>query len=677
MNQVEGNASADEGGAKRRLRRQGRGHHAVLDAGAAQLAAWCLLGLLNQILIIVRLPAASTDTRLLHHAYDAGQLLALGVLSLVFVRLAQLGLPRLPRAIAGRWARAALVGAAVFVVSMATVDEDVSNLASRLDVRLAFVRVAASLAFGVALSATLLLRRVASGPVRPVLFIVGVAVAVGNAFLLDGDYFTLHLMAAWLGALLIGYALEGSWVGGLGRWCGLGRPSRMVGVGLLAAAGAAAVLVPPRNDVLRRMYCLSSSVVAPIAGRYYPDRTGIELDKVPARYRHSPWFRDRSRQPTVPPSRVFRPKQPPIVLFFTIEAMRADVLEKRKYERYLPELHKLRKTSTHFTMARAVTSATTTSLASVFACKYYSQLRWDAEGDSKVRLLDDSPRFAEVLSKAGVRTVHVATQGRLRADTGVGTGFQHQYWIPISKTRGAQALDKLIEDLDKNPQVPYFAYTHFIESHAPYDLAGTKGSEYDRYVREIGIVDRELGRLRQHLDEKGLAGNTIFIISGDHGEAFGEHGARYHSKNVYEEAMRVPLIVHVPGMKPRKSSVPVSLIDVGPTVLDLFGAATPGIYMGQSLVPLVAGKPAKLTRPIAVDTGRRIQALYLDDGKKVIIDLRKHTVEVYDLGADPGEVVNLVEHRAPDVEAAIETTKLFFEVHRRKDLGYEPPWQKF
>lgn len=649
----------------------GRSRAFVLDAGGAQLVAWCVLALVNQPLIVARLPPAPAGTRLWHHALDAGGLVALGVLSLGVARLGRLGLSRLPVGRLRSGLSAALLGGAVFSVAMAILGEDLANLAARHELRLSLVRGAASLALALAFAATRPLRWLTPASLRVVWLLVGVAVAAGNALVLVGDYPAVHLMVAWLAALLVGLALEGRSLPGPGRL------ARRAGLGALAVAGAAAALVRPPGDVQRRLLALPSSVVAPFASRLRPSRGGIAMEKVPREFRRSPWFRDRSRHPPVPSTRAFRPSGPPIVLLITVEAMRADVLERGKYKRVLPELHRLRVASAYFTRARAATSATTTSLASVFTCRYYSALRWSKLGDSRVTLTDDTPRFPELLAQAGVRTVHLATYGRLRAANGVGRGFQEERWIPEGPRRSVEVVDRLLADLDANLHGPYFAYTHFDDSHAPYDRAGKKGKPFDRYVREIGLFDEQLARLRRHLAERGLAERTVLVVAGDHGEAFGEHGTQFHAKTVYDEELRVALLVHVPGQPPLETSVPVTLLDLGPTILDLFGVATPGVCLGESLAPLVAGEPPRLTRPIGIDTGRRLQGLVFPDGMKTILDLKQGSREVYDLAKDPEERTDLADGGAPGVEAAIETTRLFFEAHRVREAGYDAPWQQF
>lgn len=635
----------------------------VVDAALSQLLGWCLLAIVNQTLIVALLPPVALQVRITHAAYDGGQLVALGLLSFAAVKLVHAALARAPERFRrfAPWRNAVLLALAVFAVAMLIVHDDVANFAERHELSPVLAGLGASAVFAFGLTSTLVLRRFLRGALRALPLLGGIGLAVVNAVILDGDYPAVHFMIAWCAALLIAQGLEGR------RLPAVGRGVEVGGLVLLGGASAVTLAIAPGSTVLQRLYSLPSSVAAPFIARLLPQQGGPALDRVPARYRTSPWFENRSKAKAVAPSGAVKLSQPPIVFFFTIDALRADVLELSKYDKLLPELHKLKKTSAYFTQARAPTPATTTTMASVFAAKYYSQLRWSEEGDSMVQVWDDTVRFPALLSDAGVRTIHTATLGRLRASQGVGLGFTTE--IFISKSRAADAIDKLIEEIDLDPNGPLFMYAHFVEPHAPYDLGGKSGSVFERYVREIAIVDKQIGRLRRHLREAGLERDAIFIVSADHGEAFGEHGTTFHAKTAYEELLRVPLIVHVPGLPGRRIDRPVTLMDVGPTLLDLFGLPTPGVFMGESLLPLVAGKDVELARPIAADTGRRHQVLYLDDGKKVIMNLKRRTVEVYDLKADPGELNNIAEQEDPAVEAAIETTKLFFSVHARQSSG--------
>ena len=154
-------------------------------------------------------------------------------------------------------------------------------------------------------------------------------------------------------------------------------------------------------------------------------------------------------------------------------------------------------------------------------------------------------------------------------------------------------------------------------------------------------------------------------IRDSHGEAFGEHGTNAHARTVYEEAVHVPFFFYLPGLEPQQLETQVSLVDVGPTVLDLFDLPTPGFWMGQSLLPVVAGKADRLERPIAIDTGRHVQALCLDDGRKVIFNRPQHTTEVFDLKQDPQELTNLAASGQPRIDEVIQIGEFFFGRIRR------------
>lgn len=190
------------------------------------------------------------------------------------------------------------------------------------------------------------------------------------------------------------------------------------------------------------------------------------------------------------------------------------------------------------------------------------------------------------------------------------------------------------------------------------------------YLRWLGVAAGLLAAA-------DLAERTALIVSADHGEAFEEHGQRYHATSLYEEVLRVPLLIAVPGIPARTIDTPVTLVDVGPTILDLFGLSTPGTFMGESLVPLLRGETPALSRPIVADAGRRMQAMVFADGVKAIRDLHLDTVEVYDLQRDPEERHNRVGDDGFAYRPYLDTLQLFFEVHTLRRDGWKPPWRKF
>jgi hypothetical protein len=624
----------------------------TLGPGGALLVAWLVLAAVNQVLIAVNAAEAPLGTRLLHRSYDAGQLVALGVASFGLVALGRRILARYRRE-ASLLVRAAALGVVVLAVSFATLENDVANAAGRYGVPVWLAIAGASLGFAAVLGATVFVTALPWASLRLALAACGVALAVANAFVLPNDYPALHLELALLAALLVAHGIEGV-VPAL-------APTPRVRNGalaLLALGGALSLVVAPPQAVRLRLFSLSSAVVAPFAARLSPERSRAERSLVPDALVASPWFRDRTRLPPVAPTRALKLPESPIVMLLVIDAMRADLLETRRTRRRLPAFAALRQSGANFSVARAPASSTRPSIAALFTGRYANQLKWKKR-DGETYLVDPGPRLAELLAQAGVATVSLPLLKRTSREFGVGRGFRKELRDPFS---AKEVVDHVIE-FSKSFEGPTFLYAHIGELHAPY--VG-KGTPKQRYLQEAVRVDRELARLVRYLDDAGLSSRTLLVVSADHGEAFGEHGVGNHATIVYEEVARIPLIVRGPGVVARDIGVPVSLIDVTPTVLDVFGLPAPGSFMGQSLAPLLAGKDRTFERPLAICSAGSLDALYVPGGPlKVIFDAKRHTTEVYDLERDAGELRNLVDTSAVEVESAIEIAKFFFDAHVR------------
>ena len=119
------------------------------------------------------------------------------------------------------------------------------------------------------------------------------------------------------------------------------------------------------------------------------------------------------------------------------------------------------------------------------------------------------------------------------------------------------------------------------------------------YCGEITMVDRWVGRLLDRLKSLGMWEKTIIVFTSDHGYYFGEHGffgkSRHTDRGMwaspfYQEITRVPLLIYIPGMKPRKVGAMVSLVDIMPTLLKLAEIEAPEVVHGKSLVPLIRGE---------------------------------------------------------------------------------------
>jgi hypothetical protein len=614
--------------------------------GVSQLAGWGALALLNQLLLLFRGSPPPSSVRLLHHAYDAGQLLSAGVVSFLALELARRVADKLRIPERATLPRALALAFAVFVVSLLTVRSDVTNAAGRYRVPVLAVMLAAALFFALLLGATPFLNKAQGRVALGARLTLGLSLGIANAFLLPGNYPALHLMLAWLAALVIAAALDGILPAPK-----LARRWQLAVLGALALASLATLLRPPPQAVLGRLYSLPSAALAPFVARFYPEHPGPALELVRREFLVSPWFQDRSTLPPVPPSHKLTLSAPPIVILLTIDALRADVVSQAEHLARFPGFAALHEHCAYFSHARSSASSTRASLASVFSGQFYSQLRCDL-----FHFDHEGPRLPALLSAAGIRTVSLPRLNRLSIASGVGVGFQTE----VIKAFNANSLvNQLIEYAETKS--PSFFYAHFGEPHAPYQ---GKGSRFERYLQEVGRVDRALQRFFDHLKQSGLAQRTLLIVTADHGEGFAEHGVYDHARIIYEEVARVPLFLCGPRVVARSIAEPVSLVDLAPTILDTLGLGTPGVFMGQSLVDLALGGNKPLSRPIAISATHGLEAFYFRDGKKVLFNVPGKTVEVYDLNQDAAERVNLVGTPDPSVRSAVETARLFFHQHR-------------
>jgi arylsulfatase A-like enzyme len=172
-------------------------------------------------------------------------------------------------------------------------------------------------------------------------------------------------------------------------------------------------------------------------------------------------------------------------------------------------------------------------------------------------------------------------------------------------------------------------------------------SERDRYDSEVHHTDQSLGELFAWAEKQAWWNETAVIVSADHGEAFGEHGMMQHAHELYEELVRVPLIVRVPGAEPKRVATPHTHVDLAPTILELMGHEPLASFQGKSIVPELVGEAARTREPIALE----LAADNVQDARRAVI-VGKHKLirwgagqgykhQLFDLDADPGEKKDL------------------------------------
>jgi sulfatase-like protein len=622
----------------------------------------------------VPMPAGGVPLRIEHLVFDAAETLGIGAVVAFafggFVRFVPL--PPLAEFLLGT--------ALGLLILHVVIGENVTRVTEHL-VPASFVRVAA-LGYLALLSAALpelcrFAERLVRG--RPGLGVPVALLALGvigvDAAILSDDYPGVHGVVAAIVAMTGGAALAPVMQR---RLAAVGtRAGGRLAIGLVSLVGLFGLVWPPANavrfELFRQPCAVAPWVLATIFWRP-PSLHGRAPAVAP-----SPWSRDRSADPPVPRTTPGLLPDGAVVALVSIDATRADAVLDPANAALFPTFAALAREGVVFRHAMAAGSQTPLTLAAVFSGRPFSEQVWSEHGEQRVRFLypadDTSVRFPEVLSEHGVETFNAVGLAFMTNDFGVARGFREQS-VAVRGMEHAYAADLVDRVLGKLAQAgagPLFLYTHLMEPHEPYDRGRTDGTDFERYLSEIAIADANIGRVLGYLKEH-FPGRWALLVTSDHGEAFGEHGTREHAKSLYEELVHVPLFVAGANVAPRVVDQRVSLVDLGPTILDLFGEDTPPTFLGQSLVPLLAGRNAELTRPIFAE-GRLRRALVTPDGLKVIEDLRRKTVEVYDLVSDPGETRNLFDVDTARSDAALAALRTFFAAHTRTEGGYTPPFK--
>ncbi len=623
---------------------------------AGQLVGWCLVAAVNALVIALtlRLPRSGIGARAMQHVYDATELVAMGVISAALVMLGQRLAPQ------RRWASLGMMLAPAVLVGAWMLPPDLHGFAGNLvGDRAAWIVIAVGvLAASSAIPiAAVLGRWLGRGYFRVGAVGVAIAVAIANHRVVSHDYPGVHFFAAWFAAVIAGTALA-TWP----------APKPRSALWLLAPAAVSlwALVVPPSNTVRLELYRASGSVVAPWLARIESGMSrSVSVAVSPESAR---WFRNRSGAADIPPHSPSLLSPDAIVVLLIVDAGRADLLESA-HESDFPNITRLKKQSVEFTNARSAAPGTTLSVTSIFTSLYPAQIHWADLRGRDYPHLDKTPRLSELLEKGGVHCLNLQGLPGLANSYGIVRGFEEERILPGHGSHFAgspEMLTAFIERLGRVDSGRMFAYLHFDDAHAPYDSAGKHPTPFEGYLAEVARVDRELGRFLDFLDAHDLTRRTSIVLSADHGEAFGEHGKFFHATTVYDELLRVPLLVRVPGVAPRKVDEPVSLVDLAPTILDGFGLQTPGRSMGESLVPILRGKSVTLGRPIVAESDRGHRAMVFRDGLKIIADDRLHTIELFDTLHDPGELDNLVDARRDVAQKRRALLDTFFDAHRVK-----------
>ncbi len=350
------------------------------------------------------------------------------------------------------------------------------------------------------------------------------------------------------------------------------------------------------------------------------------------------------------------------VVWIIVDALRADHISGLGYKRpTTPYLDQFAEEALVFTAAYSQSSATMLSIPSMFSGRSPLTVDWQPSL-GKLSLSPSVPTLSERLRERGYQSAFVVSIFILERLPGLLRGFDEiiDASSRLPRTRGGRRasassadaglafIHRLFAD-PSSPPPPYFLAVYFEDPHRPYsyrapDFGKFKGP-YARYDQEVAATDRHIGFMLESLRLSPRWDQTVVIITADHGEEFLEHGGRYHARTCYEESVHVPLLVRIPGIAARRVDLPVALVDVVPTLVELLGLDREVPLDGQSLL-IPAFEPARVPSPrsiyCAILSQTASQGHFLREAVRsgqhlLVSDVLEGNHELYDRAQDPQE----------------------------------------
>jgi len=366
------------------------------------------------------------------------------------------------------------------------------------------------------------------------------------------------------------------------------------------------------------------------------------------------------------------------IVLITVDALRADHVGAYGYERATtPNIDRLAAEGTVFEWAYCPTPHTSYSITSMMTGKYMRPLLL-------VGLGEDSETWAKLLRQYGHLTaafyppaVFFIDAPRFVHFEKSGLDFEYRRVEFSSADERAEQVSRYLEH-GAQPSRPLFLWVHLFEPHEPYVMhtehpfgSPEAPTDRDRYDSEIAAADAGIGKILTRVREKRP--NAVVMLTADHGEEFGEHGGRYHGTTVYDEQVRVPLIVAGSGAPKRISSV-VQTIDLLPTTLSALGIPRPARVRGRDLGGLIAGRAEASSEP-GMAFAETDDFTLLGRGPERLICARKAgACTLYEPQRDPREEHDIGAARPDALKSLRQLTSAVAREHGRLERGEAQGW---
>ncbi len=360
--------------------------------------------------------------------------------------------------------------------------------------------------------------------------------------------------------------------------------------------------------------------------------------------------------------------QGPSVLLITLDTTRADRIGAYGHEEAsTPTIDKLAESGVLFKHAHCQVPLTLPSHASLMTGTYPVTNGVPVNG---VALGTGVTTLAETFQKHGYRTGAFISALVMDSRYGLDRGFDefndNLGSTTVFERPANQTTDAALGWLSGVNEKPSFTWVHYFDPHSPH----TPPAEFrekieDPYDGEIAFVDSQIHRLVDWLEKNSMRSNTLIVIAGDHGEAFGEHGETEHGFFIYNTTTHVPLILSFPDYVTEGKTIetPVGLVDVFSTIVELLDWKDPDGLEGKSMVKLWQTDQAE-HHPVYTESeyprlGFGWAPLFsIIAGQWKFIDAPRG--ELFDRSKDPEEKTNAIEQNpmmASDLDAQLQAMK--------------------
>lgn len=424
-----------------------------------------------------------------------------------------------------------------------------------------------------------------------------------------------------------------------------------------------------------------SLVVLPVSGCSKHDSQSNRTDEVAsAKVAPGP------AQPTAAPE---PPAQPQAfnVLMLTLDSFRADMPWTGYSRPIAPNLSKYAEQGALYTRAYSVASYTAQSVVSWVTGQYASTLY--RTGVFFTSYSKANTFFPEVLQADGVKSLGWFSHLYFGRGKGIERGFSVWELVPgitfDPQTDNYVTSDKMYDLGVKilgdtaNTGGQFFAWAHFGDPHDQYikhkEAPDFGNKNRDRYDSEVWYADHYVGKLIDWAKTQPWWSRTVVILSGDHGEAFGEHGQFRHAFELWEPLVRVPLIIMGPGIAAKRIDALRSQIDLAPTIMDLLGKKPLPQFAGKSLVPELQGREVASSRDhieleLTEDTNNPQRRALIAGDYKLLVRGYDETFLLFNLAIDSAEEHDLSKSE-PDklIEMKALYKEAFGKIHSVKPFG--------